>query len=94
MVIDAFSYHHYGATSMRCAAIGKQATAAEALSEQWLRRTDETLAFYRRLRERVRTRQTVLEHRDGGCGVRRQYAFAPTTITFLALPCAENDACR
>jgi len=49
--VDAFSYHHYGATSQRCAAMDKQTTAAEALSEQWLRRTDETLAFYRRLRD-------------------------------------------
>lgn len=49
--VDAFSYHHYGATSRRCAAMDKQTAAAEALSEQWLRRTDETLTFYRRLRD-------------------------------------------
>jgi heparanase len=49
---DAFSYHHYGAASRRCAAMGKQTTAGEALSEQWLRRTDETLAFYRGLRDK------------------------------------------
>lgn len=29
----------------RCDALGKHATAAEACSEQWLRRTGETLAF-------------------------------------------------
>jgi hypothetical protein len=49
--VDAFSYHHYGASSQRCAAMGKQTSADDALSEQWLRRTDETLAFYRQLRD-------------------------------------------
>ena len=49
--LDAFSYHHYGASSQRCAAMGAQTTAAAALSEAWLARTDETLAFYRALRD-------------------------------------------
>ena len=49
--VDGFSYHHYGASSQRCAALGKQTTVDAALSEEWLRRTDETLAFYRRLRD-------------------------------------------
>jgi hypothetical protein len=49
--LDAFSYHHYGAVSRRCAAMGNQTTADAALSEDWLRRTDETLAFYRKLRD-------------------------------------------
>jgi hypothetical protein len=31
--------------------MGKQTSADDALSEQWLRRTDETLAFYRQLRD-------------------------------------------
>jgi hypothetical protein len=44
--IDRFSYHRYGAASIRCAAMGHQTTADAALSEQWLRRTDETLAFH------------------------------------------------
>ena len=43
--LDAFSYHHYGAVSQRCAGM-LQTSPEEALSEQWLRRTDETLAFY------------------------------------------------
>lgn len=47
-LVDAFSYHHYGGGSIRCA---KATTPDEALSEQWLRRTDETLAFYRPLRD-------------------------------------------
>jgi len=49
--VDAFSYHHYGASSERCAALGKQTTSEAALSEEWLGRTDETLAFYRKLRD-------------------------------------------
>jgi len=49
--IDAFSYHHYGATSQRCAAMGHQTSAADALSEAWLKRTDETLAYYRKVRD-------------------------------------------
>lgn len=63
--VDAFSYHHYGALSLRCAALAESAAGGEdtgaqalsttspddALSEQWLRRTDETLAFYRALRD-------------------------------------------
>lgn len=51
--VDAFSYHHYGASSIRCASMGPktQTSADSALSEAWLRRTDETLAFYRRMRD-------------------------------------------
>jgi hypothetical protein len=49
--VDAFSYHHYGATSRRCAAMGHQTTAADALTEAWLARTDETLAYYRHVRD-------------------------------------------
>ena len=68
--VDAFSYHHYGASSLRCAAMGMQTTAAEALSEQWLRRTDETLAFYRRLRDEFDpgTPFWLTETADAACG--------------------------
>lgn len=48
---DAFSYHHYGAASQRCAAMGHQTTAEQALSEDWLGRTDQTLAYYRGVRD-------------------------------------------
>jgi hypothetical protein len=48
--LDAFSYHHYGAVSRRCA--GFQPTTPEAaLSEEWLSSTDGTLGFYRKLRD-------------------------------------------
>jgi hypothetical protein len=68
--IDAFSYHHYGATSKRCAAMDKQTTAAEALSEQWLQRTDETLAFYRSVRDQFTpgTPFWNTETADAACG--------------------------
>ena len=49
---DAFSYHHYGAVSQRCAAMGHQTSADQALSEDWLGRTDQTLAYYRAARDR------------------------------------------
>jgi heparanase len=68
--IDAFSYHHYGASSKRCAAMGMQTTAEEALSEQWLRRTDETLAFYRKLRDEFEPGKPfwLTETADAACG--------------------------
>jgi heparanase len=68
--VDAFSYHHYGAASQRCAAMGKQTTADAALSEQWLRRTDETLAFYRKLRDEFEPGKPFwnTETADAACG--------------------------
>src|SRR5260370_38065890 len=51
--IDAFSYHHYGAASRRCVGTpGMPQTSVDAaLSEEWLARTDQTLALYRKLRD-------------------------------------------
>lgn len=49
--IEAFSFHHYGAVSIRCEGVGPQTTAEAALSEEWLARTDATLEFYRGLRD-------------------------------------------
>jgi heparanase len=68
--VDAFSYHHYGAASQRCAGMGMQTTAADALSEEWLRRTDETLAFYRRLRDEFEPGKPfwLTEVADAACG--------------------------
>ena len=48
---DAFSYHHYGAVSQRCEVMGHQTSAEAALSEDWLGRTDATLAYYRQARD-------------------------------------------
>jgi hypothetical protein len=68
--VDAFSYHHYGASSQRCAAMGMQTTPDAALSEQWLRRTDETLAFYRPLRDEYEPGKPfwLTETADAACG--------------------------
>jgi heparanase len=69
--IDAFSYHHYGASSKRCASAGMPGTTVEAaLSEEWLARTDQTLTFYRKLRDErePRKRFWVTETADAACG--------------------------
>jgi hypothetical protein len=69
--VDGFSYHHYGASSLRCSAVGMPGTTVEdALSEQWLRRTDETLAFYRPLRDEFDPGKAFwnTETADAACG--------------------------
>ena len=68
--VDAFSYHHYGASSQRCAGTGMQTSASDALSEQWLARTDETLAFYRALRNEFEPGKPFwnTETADAACG--------------------------
>ncbi len=69
--VDAFSYHHYGAGSQRCAGPGMPGTTAEAaLSEEWLARTDQTLSFYRRLRDEYEPGKPmwVTEVADAACG--------------------------
>ncbi|MBS0365465.1 MAG: hypothetical protein JSR67_06540 [Proteobacteria bacterium] len=67
---DAFSYHHYGAVSQRCAAMGHQTSAADALSEDWLGRTDRTLAFYRAVRDKHMPGKPFwnTETADAACG--------------------------
>lgn len=67
---DAFSYHHYGAASERCAAMGHQTSAAQALSEDWLGRTDQTLAYYRRVRDKYMPGKPfwLTETADAACG--------------------------
>jgi hypothetical protein len=50
--IDAFSYHHYGAASQRCASARlPQTSLDQALSEEWLARTSATHDFYAALRD-------------------------------------------
>lgn len=68
--VDAFSYHHYGAASQRCAAQDHQTTPEAALSEDWLGRTDETLTFYRKLRDEFVPGRPfwVTETADAACG--------------------------
>jgi hypothetical protein len=48
-IFDAFSYHFYGGVSRRC---GGKLTIDQALSADWLDRTDTVEAFYAALRDR------------------------------------------
>jgi heparanase 1 len=68
--VDAFSYHHYGAVSRRCAAQDHQTTPEAALAEDWLGRTDQTLAFYRKLRDEFEPGRPfwLTETADAACG--------------------------
>jgi hypothetical protein len=69
--VDAFSYHHYGAVSKRCARLGASGTTPEdALSEQWLARTDATFGFYKSLRDELEPGRPIwlTETADAACG--------------------------
>jgi len=70
--IDAFSYHFYGARAVRCSFRGteKQTTAAQALSENWLSRTDEAEAYYRKIRDQYEPGKPMWLTETGGasCG--------------------------
>ena len=70
---DVFSYHFYGAASIRCASMGAgaQTAAADALSESWLARTDTSYDFYvKGLRDRYAPGKPVwiTETADAACG--------------------------
>ncbi|MGA7803618.1 hypothetical protein [Bradyrhizobium sp.] len=71
-VFDAFSYHSYGATSKRCAAMGpaSQTTEAAALSEKFLARAGAIEAFYAGLRDRFEPGKPIwlTETADAACG--------------------------
>ena len=71
-VFDVFSYHYYGAASIRCAALAPEAqtSAAAALSDAWLSRVDTVNAFYERLRDRYEPGRKVwiTEMADAACG--------------------------
>jgi hypothetical protein len=65
--LDAVSYHFYGAVSERCQG---NATPDTALSEDWLSRTDRTLAFYKTLRDRLAPGKAIwlTETAEAACG--------------------------
>jgi Glycosyl hydrolase family 79, N-terminal domain len=79
---DAVSYHHYGALSERCAGT---VTPEAALSEQWLSRTDRTLAFYRTLRDRFEPGKPIwlTETAETACGGNRWAATFLDTFRYL-----------
>src|ERR1700730_15228801 len=68
--LDVISYHHYGVLSERCSGTS---APEEALSEEWLSRTDLTLAFYRSLREKFEPGKPIwlTETAEAACGGNR-----------------------
>ena len=71
-VFDVFSYHFYGAASIRCTSMGAgaQTTAEAALSEEWLSRADRSYIFYSSLRDRFEPSKPIwiTEIADAACG--------------------------
>jgi len=69
---DVFSYHFYGAASIRCATMGAgaQTTADAALSQEWLSRSDRSYTFYSGLRDRFEPGKPIwiTEIADAACG--------------------------
>jgi hypothetical protein len=80
--VDAVSYHYYGALSKRCN--GSAAPEAE-LSEAWLSRTDQTLSFYRLLRDRFEPGKPIwmTETAEAACGGNRWAATFLDTFRYL-----------
>jgi hypothetical protein len=80
--VDAFSYHHYGTLSERCS--GTSAPDA-ALSEEWLSRTDQTLTFYRFLRDKFESGKPIwlTETAEAACGGNRWAATFLDTFRYL-----------
>ena len=70
--IDAFSYHFYGARAVRCSFRGpeKQTTSVEALSENWLSKTDDAEFYYRKIRDQYEPGKPMWLTETGGasCG--------------------------
>jgi heparanase 1 len=73
---DAISYHYYGTLSERC---GGKSPPEDALSEDWLSRTDRTLTYYKALRDRFDPGKPIwlTETADAACGGN------PWAVTFL-----------
>jgi hypothetical protein len=71
-VFDVFSYHFYGAVSMRCAEMSAEMTTTPgaALSEEWLARTDRVYDFYAALRDNFQPHKSIwlTETADAACG--------------------------
>jgi glycosyl hydrolase family 79 len=80
--IDAVSYHFYGGLSERCAG---GLTVDGALSEEWLSRTDQTLAFYSALRDRSSPGKPIwlTETAEAACGGNRWSSTFLDTFRYL-----------
>jgi hypothetical protein len=85
---DVFSYHFYGAVSIRCASMGAevQTTPEAALTQAWLARVDTSYDFYvRGLRNRYEPGKPVwiTEMADAACGGNPWAATFLDTFRFL-----------
>jgi Glycosyl hydrolase family 79, N-terminal domain len=80
--VDVVSYHHYGTLSERCSGVS---SAEQALSEEWLARTDETFAFYRLVRDRLEPGNPIwlTETAEAACGGNRWDATFLDTFRYL-----------
>jgi hypothetical protein len=80
--LDVISYHHYGVLSERCSGTS---APEEALSEEWLSRTDLTLAFYRSLREKFEPGKPLwlTETAEAACGGNRWDSTFLDTFRYL-----------
>jgi hypothetical protein len=71
-IFDALSYHFYGATSSRCVALGRGhgIKIDQALSAEWLARTDTVVTFYSGLRDTYLPGKPlwVTETAEAACG--------------------------
>jgi Glycosyl hydrolase family 79, N-terminal domain len=80
--VDAISYHHYGMLSERCTGVSRP---DGALLEQWLARTDQTMDFYRRLRDQFEPGKPIwlTETAEAACGGNRWAATFLDTFRYL-----------
>jgi heparanase len=86
--IDVFSYHHYGALSQRCTGVvgmHRDDLEKQALSEDWLARTGQAFAFYRRLRDAFEPGKAMwlTETAEAACGGNPQASTFLDTFRYL-----------
>lgn len=81
-IFAAFSYHFYGTVSHRC---GGKMTADQALSPEWLERTDTVEAFYAKLRDQYLPGKPMwlTETGEAACGGDRFASQFADTFRFL-----------
>src|SRR4051812_41202141 len=79
---DVLSYHYYGTLSERCSGTS---APDEALSEEWLSRTDNVFDFYRSVRDRFAPGKPVwlTETAEAACGGNRWDASFLDTFRYL-----------
>ncbi len=80
--VDAISYHYYATLSERC---GVASVPETELSEEWLSRADQTLAFYQSLRDKFEPGKPIwlTETAEAACGGNRWDASFLDTFRYL-----------